>query len=294
VWIAAMSARPRGFIDGWRQRVETQALLDRVIRVLAEYAERLPLTLHQIFYRLVGVYDYEKNERAYGRLGETLNKARRARFVAMDAVRDDGFTSAVPITFEDEDGFFAAVGTWAQHLRLDRQRGQPRRLALWCEASGMVPQLQRIAEPFGVGVYSGGGFDSLTDKHRIGREWSGDPVTVLHLGDHDPSGVHCFSALDEDVVAFAQHYGGDIEFSRLAVTPAQSRQYRLPSAPQKETDRRRFEGNETWQIETLDPRELANIVRTAIEARLNRAIFDEVIAEEEDIRQAMLSQLGRR
>jgi hypothetical protein len=40
----------------------------------------------------------------------------------MDAVRDDGFTSAVPITFEDEDGFFAVVGTWAQDLRLDRQR----------------------------------------------------------------------------------------------------------------------------------------------------------------------------
>jgi hypothetical protein len=56
VWIAAMSARPRGFIDGWRPRVETQALLDQVIRVLAEYAERLPLTLRQTFYRLVGAY----------------------------------------------------------------------------------------------------------------------------------------------------------------------------------------------------------------------------------------------
>jgi hypothetical protein len=31
---------------------------------------------------------------------------------------------------------------------------------------------------------------------------------VLSLGDHDPSGVHCFSALDRDFVAFAQHYGG--------------------------------------------------------------------------------------
>jgi hypothetical protein len=288
-----MSARPRGFIDGWQPRAETQALLDQVNRVLAEYAEQLPLTLRQIFYRLVGAYGYEKSERAYGRLGETLNKARRAHLVAMDAVRDDGFTSAVPITFEDEDDFFAAVGAWAENLRLDRQRGQLRRLALWCEASGMVPQLERIAEPFGVGVYSSGGFDSLTDKHRTGREWGGDPVTVLHLGDHDPSGVQRFSALDEDVVAFAEHYGGDIEFSRLAVTPAQARRYRLPSAPPKETDRRRFEGNETWQIEALDPRELANIVRMAIEGRLDRAIFDEVIAQEEDIRQAVLSQLGR-
>jgi hypothetical protein len=169
--------------------------------VLDEYAQQLPLTLRQIFYRLVGAHGYEKSERAYGRLGETLNKARRAHFVGMDAVRDDGFTSAVPITFKDEDDFFSAVGSWAQDLRLDRQWGQPRRLALWCEASGMVPQLQRIAEPFGIGVHSSGGFDSLTDKHRTGREWGGGPVTVLHLGDHDPSGVHCFSALDADAEA---------------------------------------------------------------------------------------------
>jgi hypothetical protein len=74
-------------------------------------------------------------------------------------------------------------------------------------------------------------------RTRIGRDWA-EPITVLHLGDHDPSGVHCFFALDEDVVAFAEHYGGDIEFIRLAVTEAQAQQYELPSAPAKETDRR--------------------------------------------------------
>jgi hypothetical protein len=196
----------------------------------------------------------------------------------MDAVRDDGFTSAVPITFEDEDDFFAAVEAWAQNLRLDRQRGQPPRLALWCEASGMVPQLQRIAEPFGVGVYSSGGFDSLTDKHRIGREWGGDPVTVLHLGDHDPSGVHCFSALDEDVVAFAQHYGGDVEFIRLAVTSEKAALYSLPSTPPKPTDRRRLEGSETWQAE-------------AIERMLDHAAFEKVLQDELEARQDVLSPL---
>jgi hypothetical protein len=158
----------------------------------------------------------------------------------------------------------------------------------------VVPQLQRIAEPFGVGVYSSGGSDSLTDKHRIGREWGGDPVTVLHLGDHDPSGVHCFSALDEDVVALVQHWGGDIEFSRLAVTLAQARRYRLPSAPPKEADRRRFEGNKTWHIEALDPRELANIVRIAIEGRLDGVRYEQVLKGQIKARQAVLSRLGLR
>jgi hypothetical protein len=159
----------------------------------------------------------------------------------------------------------------------------------------MVPQLEGVAAPFGVvGVYSSGGFDSLTDKHRIGCQWRGEPVTVLHLGDYDPSGVHCFSALDEDVVAFAEHYGGDIEFVRLAVTIKQARQFRLPSAPPKATDHRSFEGNETWQLEALDPRDLANIVRSAIEQRFDSAVYEAALAAETEARQAVLSRLRLR
>jgi hypothetical protein len=156
----------------------------------------------------------------------------------------------------------------------------------------MVPQLQRVADPFGVGVYSSGGFDSLTDKHRIGRAWSVESITVLHLGDHDPSGVHCFSALDEDVFAFARHYGGDIEFVRLAVTLEQAHRFQLPSAPPKPTDRRSFEGNETWQIEALDPVDLAQIVRTAIDERIDREIYEAFLADEKKARLVVLSRLG--
>ena len=92
----------------------------------------------------------------------------------------------------------------------------------------MVPQIRRIADPFGIGVYSSGGFDSVTAKHQIARLWTDDPVTVLHIGDHDPSGVHCFSSLAEDVASFAGHYGGDVQFVRLAVTPEQAAFYKLP------------------------------------------------------------------
>ena len=43
-------------------------LLGQVEAVLDEYADYLPLTVRQIFYRLVGAYGYEKTERAYARL----------------------------------------------------------------------------------------------------------------------------------------------------------------------------------------------------------------------------------
>ena len=144
-----MTARARGFIEAWRPRQETWELLYRVRGVLNEYIEQLPLTLRQIFYILVGRYGCEKTERSYERLCETLNKARRARVIDMDAVRDDGFTNEIPDFFGSANHFLDAVRVSARLLRLDRQAGQVRRLAMWCEASGMIPQLQRIADPFG-------------------------------------------------------------------------------------------------------------------------------------------------
>jgi hypothetical protein len=290
IW-GGMSARPRGFMIDWQPRAETVALIDQVRAVIEEYIDHLPLALRQIFYRLVGVYLYEKTERAYKRLTEALNKARRARLINMDEIRDDGFVSEIEPYYDSAEDFLAQMVEHAGAFRLDRQRGQERRLVLWCEASGMVPQLRRIADPFGLGVCSSGGFDSLTDKHRIGRKWARSAVTVLHIGDHDPSGVHVFSSLAEDIGGFAADYGGDIEFVRLAVTPQQAVQYNLPSAPPKPTDNRRFEGNETWQAEALDPRTLADIVTAAIEQRIDRAIYEAVLEEEEEARQGVLSRL---
>ena len=39
-------------------------LLEQVRSILAEYADYLPLTVRQVFYRLVGVHGYDKTEQA--------------------------------------------------------------------------------------------------------------------------------------------------------------------------------------------------------------------------------------
>src|SRR5262249_24614236 len=115
--------RARGFAD-WSPRAETLALLARVNAVLGEYADHLPLTLRQIFYRLVGAHGYEKTEQAYERLGEHLVRARRARLIQMDAIRDDGGTVMRPTMWESAEEYLAAVRARAGRLMLDRAAGQ--------------------------------------------------------------------------------------------------------------------------------------------------------------------------
>lgn len=282
--------RPRGFIE-YQPREKARLLIDHVNKIIQEYRDVLPLTLRQIYYVLVSREAIEKTEHDYKALTETMNKARRGGYVDWQAIRDDGFTEVVPQFYADVDDLWETFQHVADNFRVDRQQRQDRRLQVWCEAAGMVPQLERVAEPYGISVTSSGGFDSTTTKHYVGRQIAGEgSLTVLHLGDHDPSGVHLFSSLAEDVGAFTKAYGGSVEFIRLAVTPEQVEEYSLPTAPPKKTDKRSFAGL-TTQCEALDPRTLAQIVEDAITNRFDMATYSEVLEMETAYREQATERL---
>ena len=107
----------------------------------------LPLTVRQTFYRLVGAWGYDKTELAYGRLGEHLNRARRSGIIPFNAIRDDGITLAEPLAWNDAGDLVETFVAHAEDFRLDRQEGQPARLIFAVEAAGMLPQVQRVADP---------------------------------------------------------------------------------------------------------------------------------------------------
>lgn len=283
--------RPRGFIDDWKPRADTASLITSIRSVLKEYESYLPLTIRQIFYRLVVNVGYEKSELGYKRLCEVSNKARRARMIPFDAIRDDGFHRTDFVGWHNVEQAQRYLMREAKNYRIDRQRHQDRRLVVWCEAQGMVPQLERVTEQYSIATYSSGGFDSVTVKHAIAQEFAelGD-VLVLHIGDHDPSGVHVFGSLDQDITAFLDEFGGHAEFVRLAVTPAQIEHYGLPTAPPKATDRRAFTGL-TTQAEALPPDLLASILDTAIKSHIKLEAHEQALIEEAEERARLVEWL---
>lgn len=287
-----MTKRPRGFDESWNPRPETKRLIANVAEIIEINSEILPLTLRQIFYMLVSGYGYDKTERAYKRLCETMNRARRARMIGMDAIRDDKLTRENPHCWHSEASLLSVFRSYADSFRLHRQEGQPQFLIVWCEAGGMVPQLKTYCEDYGVPVISSGGFDSVTTKHNLAREFSNyDHVEILHIGDHDPSGVHMCMNLTEDLGAFMNSYGGSLEVTRLAVTPEQVALLDLPTAPPKKTDNRSFSGL-TTQAEAIPPRKLREIVTDAIGWRTDLAAYEEVLDREKDIRESLSEKLG--
>ena len=286
-----MNTRPRGPRTDWRPQRATLGLLEQVAHVLAEYSDHLPLTLRQVFYRLVAEHGFDKTERSYERLLDAMGNARRAGIIPFDSIRDDGITDVSPSAYSGKEHFLEVVQGAASRFRLNRQVGQAATIEVWCEAAGMVPQLVRVADPYGISVYSSSGFPSITAKHQAAERVRDEGAVIfLHIGDHDPSGVHVFSSFEEDVTAWVDSLGGFGLFERVAVTPAQVDAYDLATAPAKKTDRRSFDG-ETCQAEALGPDVLAAILTTAIESHFDLTAYREILRDEDEQRAELMVEV---
>ena len=305
--------RPKGYAS-WNPRAETLAVIRDVQSVLHEYRSHLPLTVRQIFYRLVGQYGYDKTEQAYGRLAEYLVRARRAQMIPFSSIRDDGTVGGGGGGYESVQDWIEVTKADAEAYRRDRLDGQPRAIELWCEAAGMVPQLQRVASPYSVPVYSTGGFSSVTVTHEIAQRALAQrrPTVFLHVGDFDPSGESIFEAMGTDAKSFvrsklysrlgdedvlwlsrpAPEGAPDLILKRVALTEEQVEEHGLPTAPPKASDSRsRNWVGDTCQAEALPPDLLAGIVEEAVLGELDDSILQELLATEEDERAELLAHL---
>ncbi|MFD3780282.1 hypothetical protein [Streptomyces sp. NPDC058612] len=266
-------------------------------QILERYAAQLPLTIRQIWYSLISDGVLVKEERTYKQTVELLGMARRSGRIPWEALRDDTEIRAEPVAYEGPDDLRAGLRQAALNYRLDRQAGQPVRLEIVCETAGMVPQLVAVADPYGVPVYSGSGFNGLPAKRGAALRAAADghrAVRVFVVSDWDQSGVHLFSALAEDVTAFAavDAPGTEVVFERLAVTEQQIADYGLPTAPPKVSDHRSFSGTSTTQAEALPPDVLAAVLKAAITAQRDMRVLAALLEHEEDERRLLLQSLG--
>jgi len=250
----------------------------------------------QLWCALVSDGVLPKEERAYKRLVEILGMARRSGRIRWEAVRDDTQVDVEPAAFAGPEQFGQALLAAAADFRLDRQAGQPVRLEVWSETAGMVPQLAAVADPYGVPVFSGSGFSGLPAKRATALRAAAGlhrDVRIFVVSDWDPSGVHLFSALAEDVTAFAavDAPSSRITFERLAVTEQQIADHQLPTAAPKATDNRSFPGTSTTQAEALPPDVLAAVLRTGIEAHRDLDVLASVLEREAEQREAILRRL---
>ena len=280
-------ARPRGFIYDWKPLPHIQECIDNANAIINSCGIA-PLTLRQLFYMMNTDYGTPKTQKFYKNMCEWLNKARRAQMVDMDDIRDEGLLRKYRSGWDSKDALMEYIHGQTRWFTLDRALEQPRKIYVWCETAGMVQQVYDAVGEYHIPVLSSGGFDSVTTKHNLAKELNdeSDPL-ILHIGDYDPSGVHMYGSLDEDLNAFLDAFGGSVDLYRIAVTPEQGEEWDLPTAPVKESDNRSFDGVHTIQAEAIRPERLKELVVENVEMWMDMGLYEKTLMREHDVREEL-------
>jgi hypothetical protein len=170
----------------------------------------------------------------------------------------------------DDPGHFADC--MAGQYRRDFWARQPQRCKVWSEKSTVSGLLKPVLDEYGVLFTPVHGFNSATKQHETARDGDSRPLTILYVGDYDPSGIYMSEV---DLSKRFKGYGGyHITVKRIALTHEHTSDgvcELLPSFPA--SDKRkdpRYKwfvenyGKRCWELDAMDPNELRDCVEEHI------------------------------
>jgi len=278
---------------------ERQAIVDQAITLIANYAgQGYQLTLRQLYYQFVARDALPKswadpstgstnNERSYKKLGDVIGDARLAGLIDWKAIEDR--TREVDGN-NHWDSPATVVRACGEQFQLDKWEDQPYRVEVWVEKDALEGVVGKAARALDVQFFSCRGYASMTSLWDAGQRLKGyaedgqTPV-IIHLGDHDPSGIDMSRDIEERVSLFMDEFSGDLEFVRLALNRDQIDEYTPPPNPAKVTDSRygsyvAKHGEECWELDALEPSVLDDLIQQAVLRYRDDERF-EAIAEQE-------------
>jgi hypothetical protein len=268
----------------------TTELVERAERILS--AEQ-PMTIRQLFYRLVSVQALENSVPEYKKLSRVMTDARESGQVPFEWIVDRSRPTYAPTVF---DNLKAGLTALRNCYRKDYWQEQPTHVEIWTEKDAIIGSIERVTDELGVTVRVSRGFTSTTRVHEIASVFAGifKPIFVYYLGDHDPSG----RAIELDLYDRISRFGPDFQMARLAIRERDIDDFILPPLRIKASDtraaafRRKF-GNRCVELDALPPEELRSRVRQAIERHIEEEAWGRALAIEKAEQESITSIVGR-
>lgn len=271
-------------------RRKSLALIDQANEIIDEYTRQgYTLTLRQLYYQFVARGIIPNTMKDYKNLGNVINDGRMAGLIDWNAIEDRTRNLEKQSTWDSPKDILLAC---ARQFKFDYWEDQEYRIEVWVEKEALVGVIERAAFNYRCPYFACRGYSSQSESWRAGRRFKeynklGQKVIVLHLGDHDPSGIDMTRDNEDRLKMFSSY--GDVEIIRLALNEDQVRRYRPPPNPAKLTDTRAAEyvrrfGDESWELDALDPRVIDELISSNIERYIDREKWNDVKRREENAR----------
>lgn len=277
------------------------AVIETANTIIEEYNKQgFNLTLRQLYYQFVSrdafpeswnmsrqgerwvrdINGTPNNPLSYKNLGDIINDARMCGLVDWDAITDRTRNLIARATWIDPSG---VIKTAMNAFAIDKWEDQKSVPEVWIEKDALIGIIENVCNDHQVAYFSCRGYTSQSEmwgaSQRIARRWQkyGQRTSILHLGDHDPSGIDMSRDIEDRLSRFLIHDVRDKPFDlkRIALNMNQVEKYNPPPNPAKQTDCRYEEyrkehGEESWELDALDPRVISDLISKNIIAITNK------------------------
>jgi hypothetical protein len=260
-------------------KAELQRTTTLIKEAVAILESEFPMTVRQLFYRLVSAAFIQNNRKCYGMVSRVMTKARKDGRCPWEYIVDRSRPEYIPNAFTDTREYAEAV---RKGYRKNYWALQPNYVEIWTEKDAIIGCIEPLTNALGITVRVARGFNSTTRRHeaeelfrRIGRS---KPIFVLYLGDHDPSGRSIEDNQRETIYA-----GFYVE--RIAIHGADIQAFALPPLRVKESDPRsrgfvRKYGEDCVELDALPPNELRRRIETAVRGLMDATKWERAIEVE--------------
>lgn len=240
-------------------------------------AQGYDLTLRQLYYQFVS-RDYIANKQSeYKRLGDVINQARLAGLIDWNSIVDRTRNLRGLSHWTTPR---SVIESAAYGYRTERWADQPYRIEVWIEKDALVGVITGVCQRNDVNYFSCRGYTSQSElwgaaQRLASYESRGQKTIVIHLGDHDPSGVD----MTRDIRDRLRLFGAATEVRRIALNMDQVEEHRPPPNPAKITDSRatgyiREHGSSSWELDALEPSLLDRLIEGEIWAYRDVDLWD--------------------
>lgn len=278
----------------------TLEIIEKANEIIDDFqAQGYMLTLRQLYYQFVAKALIENSERSYKNLGSIITDGRYAGLIDWSAIEDRNRTSAAAKYCQENEE--KAVSGIEYGIQYDYWGRQENYVEVWVEKDALLGVVERACGKFHVPHMACKGYLSASEAWRAGQRFAdarknGKKCVLLHLGDHDPSGIDMTRDNDDRLAMFAKTASVDVR--RLALNLDQVHAHNPPPNPAKITDSRSTGyiskyGKKSWELDALSPSIIDGIISEEIESLIDQNLWDEVEEEEAEKRKLLASIYDR-
>lgn len=247
------------------------AIIQQARGIIDEYqGQGFKLTLRQLYYQFVARDLMPNTVQSYKRLGSIISDARLAGYIDWESIEDRTRNLKRPSYWSSPESL---IDICAEMYDIDKWADQKNRVEVWIEKEALVGVIAEVCDSNQVPYFACRGYVSQSEQYEAAKrhrkyltEGQGQDVTVLHLGDHDPSGLD----MTRDNSDRLDLFESATYVKRIALNMDQIVTYNPPPNPAKVTDSRfdkylaKF-GTESWELDALEPRVIADLIETEID-----------------------------